>query len=133
MGAGGLAIARPSPPTQQASPQQAPTSNTATPNAATPNTATSESTPPRPAGTERAVDLVAFAAPVTDAAGITMTVLRPEKIKGGVRFTIALVNTNDIPITVDTGALGPHDPQFNGATVPMSMTPVRKKLVPGEG
>ncbi len=64
---------------------------------------------------------------------MSLTVLRPEKVKGGVRLTIALANTNNIPITVDTGALGPHDPRFNGATVPMTMDSVRKKLVPGEG
>ncbi|MGH3765266.1 MAG: hypothetical protein ACRDTX_08975 [Pseudonocardiaceae bacterium] len=80
----------------------------------------------------RVFDPIAFSAPIADAAGMSMTVLRPEKIKGGVRLTIALVNTNDVPITVDTGAVGPHDPRFNNAAVPMTMTPVRKKLVPGE-
>lgn len=62
-----------------------------------------------------------------------MMVLPPEKVKGGVRFTVSLVNTSDKPITIDTGALGPHDPRFNETTVPMSMASVRKKLVPGEG
>jgi hypothetical protein len=81
----------------------------------------------------RPVDPVAFAPPATDAAGMSVTVLRPEKVKGGVRITIALANSNDIPITVDTGALGPYDPRFNDATVPITMTPVRKKLVPGDG
>jgi hypothetical protein len=64
---------------------------------------------------------------------MSVTVLRPEKVKGGVRLTIALANSNDIPIIVDTGALGPYDPRFNDATVPITMLPVRKKLVPGEG
>lgn len=64
---------------------------------------------------------------------MSLTVLRPEKVKGGVRVTIALVNTNDIPITVDTGALGPHDPRFNDTAVPMTMTPTLKRLAPGEG
>jgi hypothetical protein len=64
---------------------------------------------------------------------MAVTVLRPEKVKGGVRLTIALTNTSDIPIIVDTGGLGPHDPRFNNATVPMTMIPVRKKLVPAEG
>lgn len=81
----------------------------------------------------RPVDPVAFAAPATDATGMAVTVLRPEKVKGGVRITIALANTSNVPVTVDTGALGPHDPRFNDATVPMTMTPARKKLVPGEG
>ncbi len=64
---------------------------------------------------------------------MSVTVLRPEKVQGGVRFTIALANTSGIPITVDTEALGPQDPRFNDTTVPMTMTSVRKKLVPGEG
>lgn len=104
-----------------------------TPQRETSAAASSPAPAPRPSGTLRLVDPVAFAAPVTDAAGMSVTVLRPEKIKGGVRLTIALVNTNNIPITVDTGALGPHDPRFDDATVPMTMTPVLKRLVPGEG
>jgi len=76
---------------------------------------------------------VTFAPPAVDAAGMSVAVLRPEKVKGGVRITVSLVNTSGVPITVDTGALGPHDPRFNDAPVPMTMTPARKKLVPGEG
>jgi P pilus assembly chaperone PapD len=76
---------------------------------------------------------VAFAPPFSDAAGMSLTVLRPEKVKGGVRFTIAVTNTSDAPITVDTGAVGPHDPRFNDVAVPMTMTPVLKRLAPGEG
>ncbi|MGH3771018.1 MAG: hypothetical protein ACRDRW_06430 [Pseudonocardiaceae bacterium] len=123
LGAGAVALASPSPSpsAQQVTTQQAP-SNTA-----------SSNTAPRPAEIVRLADPAAFAAPATDAAGMAVTVLRPEKVKGGVRLTIALANTSDIPITVDTGALGPHDPRFNDAIVPISMTPVRKKLVPGEG
>lgn len=62
-----------------------------------------------------------------------MTVLRPEKVKGGVRLTIALANATDAPMVVNTTELGPHDPTFDGAPVPMTMTPARKRLVPGEG
>lgn len=79
------------------------------------------------------VEPVAFAATATDATGMSLTVLRPEKVKGGVRLTIALANTTDAPIVVNTGKLGPHDPTFNSAAVPMTMTPATKKLVPGEG
>jgi hypothetical protein len=64
---------------------------------------------------------------------MVLTVLRPEKVKGGVRFTIALANNTDAPIVVNTGKLGPHDPSFNGAPVPVIMTPATKKLMPGEG
>src|SRR5262249_2324254 len=88
--------------------------------------------PPSPASV-RVPDPVAFAPPFTDAIGMSLTVLRPEKIKGGVRFTIALANTSDMPITVDTGAMGPQDVRFNDVAVPVAMTPVRKRLMPGEG
>jgi hypothetical protein len=64
---------------------------------------------------------------------MSLTVLRPEKINGGVRLTVALVNTNNIPITVDTGAVGPRDARFNNVAVPVTMTPARKQLAPGEG
>ena len=64
---------------------------------------------------------------------MSLTVLQPEKVKGGVRLTIALVNTHDVPITVDTGAVGPRNPRFNDAAVPLTMTPARKRLAPGEG
>lgn len=97
-------------------------------------TAASTTTPlSRPPEVVRVADPAAFAPPFTDAVGMSTTVLRPEKVKGGVRFTIALANTSDVPIMVDTGAMGPHDPRFNDVAVPMNMTPVRKKLVPGEG
>ncbi|MGH3511889.1 MAG: hypothetical protein ACRDRB_06380 [Pseudonocardiaceae bacterium] len=95
--------------------------------------ASSHTPSPRPSEVAALVDPVAFAAPATDAVGMSVTVLRPEKVQGGMRFTIALANTSGIPITVDTGALGPQDPRFNDTTVPMTMTSVRKKLVPGEG
>lgn len=83
--------------------------------------------------TDRAFGTVGFAKPATDPAGLSFTVLRPEKVKGGVRFTVALANITGSPITVNTGNLGPHDPRFNGTPVPMTMTPATKKLVPGEG
>ena len=97
--------------------------------------AAASSTAPLPRSPEvvRVPDPVAFAPPFSDAAGMSLTVLRPEKIKGGVRFTIAVTNTSDAAITVDTGAVGPHDPRFNDVAVPMTMTPVLKKLAPGEG
>ena len=76
---------------------------------------------------------IGFGEPTTGPADLSLTVLPPEKVKGGVRLTIALVNTTDAPITVDTDELGPHEPRFDGATVPMTMTPATKKLVPGEG
>ncbi|MBV8997295.1 MAG: hypothetical protein JO287_27185 [Pseudonocardiales bacterium] len=125
LGAGAVAIASPTPPTQPAA--APPASNTVPA-----NTASNKALPP-PADTVRPVDPIAFSPPITDAAGMSMTVLRPEKVKGGVRLTIALVNTNDVPITVDTGAVGPHDPRFNNVSVPMTMTPAVKRLVPGEG
>jgi len=121
LGAGVVAISSSS-PSGQVTTQQA-----------TSHTASSSAPALRPAETVRPVDPVAFAAPATDAAGMAVTVLRPEKVKGGVRITIALANTSNVPVTVDTGALGPHDPRFNDARVPMTMTPARKKLVPGEG
>ncbi|MGH3711537.1 MAG: hypothetical protein ACRDRQ_26310, partial [Pseudonocardiaceae bacterium] len=117
-----MAVSSSSSPASQVTTQQA-----------TSHTASSSAPAPRPAEAVRPVDPVAFAAPATDAAGMAVTVLRPEKVKGGVRITIALANTSNVPVTVDTGALGPHDPRFNDATVPMTMTPARKKLVPGEG
>jgi hypothetical protein len=122
VGVGGVTLISHTSPTQQASPQQV----APTPAGPAPSTVP-------PADTERPFEKIAFAAPVTDAAGISMMVLPPEKIKGGVRFTISLVNTSGIPITVDTGSLGPRAPRFNDAAVPMSMSSVRKTLVPGEG
>lgn len=101
----------------------------------TQSSAAASSTAPLPRSPEvvRVPDPVAFAPPFSDAAGMSLTVLRPEKVKGGVRFTIAVTNTSDAPITVDTGAVGPHDPRFNDVAVPMTMTPVLKRLAPGEG
>ncbi|HET9254184.1 MAG TPA: hypothetical protein VFO16_03150 [Pseudonocardiaceae bacterium] len=95
--------------------------------------ASSPAVPPRAPEIVRVPDPVAFAPPFTDAIGMSLTVLRPEKIKDGVRFTIALANTSKMPMNVDTGALGPHDARFNEAPVPVTMTPVRKRLMPGEG
>jgi hypothetical protein len=86
-----------------------------------------------PTPSSRPVGSIGFAEPATGPAGLSLTVLPPEKIKGGVRLTIALVNNTGAPITVDTGELGPHDLRFNGATVPMTMTPTKKKLMPDEG
>lgn len=94
------------------------------------------STPATPAPlptTARAIEPIGFAEPVNGPAGLSVTVLPPEKVKGGVRLTIALANTTDNPITVNTGELGPHDLRFNGAEVPMTMTPTTKKLMPEEG
>jgi hypothetical protein len=119
LGAGGLALASSVLPTRQG-PQQT----------ASVSTAPARQLPPRP-GTPPMP--VAFAPPATDPVGMSVTVLRPERVKGGVRFTIALVNTSNAPLNVDTGALGPHEPRFNNEVVPMSMTPVFKKLMPGEG
>ncbi|MGH3938432.1 MAG: hypothetical protein ACRDTG_07310 [Pseudonocardiaceae bacterium] len=76
---------------------------------------------------------IGFGEPTTGPADLSLTVLPPEKIKGGVRLTIALVNNTEVPVTMNTGDLGPHEPRFDGATVPMTMTPATKKLVPGEG
>ncbi|MGH8922398.1 MAG: hypothetical protein ACRD0H_29360, partial [Actinomycetes bacterium] len=79
------------------------------------------------------VTSIGFAEPTIGPAGLSLTVPPPEKVKGGVRFTIALVNDTGVPVTVDTGELGPNDPRFNGATVPMTMNPTKKKIMPGEG
>jgi hypothetical protein len=148
LGAGTVAIASPNAPTQQvttppaavtdaAAASMAPSdtvpSTTGLSNTAPPNTGRSTKAVPGPAETVRPMDPVAFSLPITDAAGMSLTVLRPEKVKGGVRLTIALVNTNDVPITVDTGAVGPRNPRFNNVAVPMTMTPARKRLAPGEG
>lgn len=79
------------------------------------------------------IRLVSFAEPATIPTGLSLTVLPPQKIRGGVLLTISLVNPTTAPIIVDTGELGPHDPRFDGAAVPMTMTPVTTDLVPGEG
>ena len=123
VGAGAVAIATPSPVAAGTGPASAVAANTVSSTAALPATAE----------TVRPGAPIAFSPPITDAAGMSMTVLRPEKVKGGVRLTVALVNTNDVPISVDTGAVGPRDPRFNGATVRMTMTPALKRLAPGEG
>lgn len=125
LGAGGMAAARsglgsPAPPA------------TAQPSAPSSVPAPS-STPVQPAETAPSVKSVAFAEPAINAAGMSLTVLRPEKVKGGVRLTIALANNTNAPIVVNTNELGPHDPTFNGAPVPITITPARKNLVPGEG
>ncbi|MGH3915886.1 MAG: hypothetical protein ACRDTC_21130 [Pseudonocardiaceae bacterium] len=95
---------------------------------------TAPSPVPGPASTTaNPVTSIGFAEPAVGPAGLSVTVLPPEKVKGGVRFTIALVNGTAAPITVNTGELGPNAPRFDGATVPMTMTPANKKLMPGEG
>ena len=153
LGAGTVAVASPYAPTNQvttppaavadaAAASMAPSdgvpsnmapANTAPSNTAPSNSGKSTKTVPAPAEAVRPMDPVAFSPPITDAAGMSLTVLRPEKVKGGVRLTIALVNTNDVPITVDTAAVGPRNPRFNNVAVPMIMTPARKRLAPGEG
>lgn len=87
----------------------------------------------RPAETLPSTEPVSFGVPATDSTGMSLTVLRPERINHGVRLTIALANTTDAPIVVDTGELGPHDQTFDGAAVPMTMTSTKKKVMPGEG
>lgn len=128
LGASGAVIVDSDPhrPAPQAATTVAPSSVPAPPS----ETASSVEPPP---GSRRAVGPVAFAEPAIGPAGLSLTVLPPEKVKGGVRLTIALVNTTGAPIAVDTGELGPHEPRFDGAVVPMTMTPAKKKLVPGEG
>jgi hypothetical protein len=148
LGAGTVAIASPHAPTNQVTtpppavadaaaasmaPSNTAPANTAPSNTVPANSGKSTKTVPAPAEAVRPMDPVAFSPPITDAAGMSLTVLRPEKVKGGVRLTIALVNTNDVPITVDTAAVGPRNPRFNNVAVPMTMTPARKRLAPGEG
>lgn len=90
-------------------------------------------TTPTPSSTMgHPVGSIRFAEPATGPAGLSLTALPPEKVKGGVRLTIALVNNTGVPITVDTGELGPRNPRFNGAKVPMTMTSAKKKLTAGE-
>lgn len=122
LGAGTVTVASPGSPAQQVTTQQ-------------PTTSTSPYSTPsqRPAETVRPIDSVAFAPPATDAVGMAVTVLRPEKVKGGVRLTIALNQHQRHSDHRRHRRSGPHDPRFNDATVPMTMIPVRKKLVPGEG
>ncbi|MGH3872640.1 MAG: hypothetical protein ACRDSR_14215 [Pseudonocardiaceae bacterium] len=103
------------------------------PSAAAPVNPPVANPPVQPAETVPSIEPIAFAGPATDTSGLSLTVLRPEKIPGGVRLTIALTNPTDAPIVVNTTELGPHNPTFDGATVPMTMSPARKRLVPGEG
>ncbi|HZS21381.1 MAG TPA: hypothetical protein VFA63_10380 [Pseudonocardiaceae bacterium] len=126
VGAGALAVASPRSPTHQ------PNGPSEAAAAATASAVSSNGALPSPAEA-RASNPIAFSPPITDAAGMSLTVLRPEKIKGGVRLTIAVVNINDIPISVDTGAVGPRDARFNNVAVPVTTTPGRKRLAPGEG
>jgi hypothetical protein len=138
LGAGTMALARPHSPNQQLTALPGPGSGAASDSMASSDTVPSSagaSTRARTGSAEpvRPIDPVAFSPPITDAAGMSMTVLRPEKVKGGVRLTVALVNTNDVPITIDTGAIGPRNPRFNNVVVPLTMTPARKRLAPGEG
>lgn len=96
--------------------------------------AAAPSSDPAPLPTlERPVGSIGFAEPATGADGLSMTVLPPEKIKGGIRLTIALANDTNAPITVNTGELGPHDVRFDGAAVPMNTSLIKKKLMPDEG
>lgn len=44
--------------------------------------------PLRPSAPVHCFEPVTFAEPAADAAGMSLTVLRPEKVKGGVRLTI---------------------------------------------
>jgi len=90
-------------------------------------------TPTPPSTIANPIRSIGFAEPTTGPADLSLTVLPPEKVKGGVRLTIALVNNTGAPVTFDTAELGPHEPRFDGATVPMTMTPATKKLMPGEG
>lgn len=86
-----------------------------------------------PAAIQRSVESVGFGETATDPTGLTVMVLPPEKVKGGVQLTISLINNSNTPITINTGDLGPHDIRFDGETMPMSMTPAKKKIMPGEG
>jgi hypothetical protein len=101
-----------------AKPEAAPSAPTAAPNSTSP-------LPPTP------VVPVGFAQPAVTPNGLqVMSVLT--KIKGGVDVTLVAQNRGDHSVSVDTASLGPHDLTFRGAPVPVQMTPVTKKLVPGE-
>ena len=91
------------------------------------------SDPAPPPKLERSIRSIGFAEPIIGPNGLSMTVLTPEKVKGGIRVTIALTNDTSSPITVNTGELGPHDVRFDGTTVPMTTPLTKKKLMPGEG
>ncbi len=129
LGAGGMAAAT----SASGSPAPPATAQPGASSSAPAPFSTPSSTAARPAETVRPVGPVTFVETATDAVGTSLTVLRPEKVKGGVRLTIALANTTEAPIVVNTGELGPRDPSFNGAPVPVTMTSARKRLMPGEG
>lgn len=107
----------------------------AAPSSPAPSTSPAPSnSPPEPAEAVRSVvEPVAFATPVTDASGLSLTVPWPEGITHGVRVTIAVTNPTNAPIMVDTAKLGPLSPSFDGTPVRVSMTPARTKLMPGDG
>lgn len=100
---------------------------------ATPQQVTTSRAPPPPTEIVRAAGPVTFAQAAVGPKGMSITVLTPEKVKGGVRLTVALANPTKAAIIVDTGELGPHDPSFNGAPVSMTMIATTKRLAPGEG
>lgn len=102
------------------------------PPAITPAAAPS-SDPAPPLTLERPVGSIGFSETTIGPDGLSLTVLPPEKVKGGIRLTIALANDTSAPITVNTGDLGPHDVRFNDTTVPMTAPLTKKKLMPGEG
>lgn len=106
----------------------------AAPSSPAPSTSPAPSNSPPPAEAVRSVvEPVAFATPVTDASGLSLTVPWPEGITHGVRVTIAVTNPTNAPIMVDTAKLGPLSPSFDGTPVRVSMTPARTKLMPGDG
>jgi len=104
-------------------------------NAAAPSSAPPPSPPPttQQPTTQLPVGSIGFAQAAAGPDGLSMAVLPPEKVKGGIRLTIALVNDTSGPITVNTGELGPHDVRFDGASVPITTPITKKKLMPGEG
>ncbi|MGH3570214.1 MAG: hypothetical protein ACRDUW_00005 [Pseudonocardiaceae bacterium] len=86
-----------------------------------------------PADTTSNVEPVAFAQPTPGPLGMTMELLTPERIPGGLRLTIAVSNPTTAPIMLDTGMMGPPELRFNGAPVYLYTVPMRKTLAPGEG
>lgn len=87
----------------------------------------------RPADTTSNVEPVAFAQPTPGPMGMTMELLTPERIPGGLRLTIAVSNPTTAPIMLDTGMMGPPELRFDGAPVYLYTVPMRKTLAPGEG